>query len=112
MKETYERNDYFRKLSLDSARMRFRASCGMVQTVRTNWKKKYESRSLACPDCDLKRDNHLRDDTHAPIDSQSHVLNCSSYHSLKGPFFDPSDDKMLAEFFTKVVNRRIEAGLD
>ena len=41
-------------------------------------------------------------------DSLPHILVCESYRYLQEPGFDKNDDKMLAEFFIKVVNRRIE----
>ena len=106
MNDTFERKAYFSGLPLESARMRFRVSCEMVPTVRANWKRKYGPNALSCPDCCEQREPHNRENL--PIDTQLHILDCTSNQQLKGPFSDPSDDKILADFFHNVVTRRME----
>ena len=113
--ETFGRKSYLSTLSLENARMRFKISCGLVNTVRTNFKRKYEGKSLACPGCstnDNSANSPLNLINQSQPDSQPHILVCGSYSDLKTHDFDPNDDKMVAEFFIKVVNRRIENGED
>ena len=114
--EPFERKSYLSELSLENARMRFRASCNLVQTVRTDFKRKYQGKSLACPGCSANSiassGVNSRPRSQSQPDSLPHILVCESYSDLQDPDFDPNDDKMLAEFFIKVVNRRIEQGED
>ena len=109
-KETFERKQYLTQLNLESARMRFRVSAGFVQTVRGNFSRKYRDKTLLCPGCQKITNDKNSLSQHK--DTQPHILDCVSYSDLRGPLFDPSDDKMLAEFFSKVVMRRIENGDD
>ena len=118
--EPFERKSYLSTLSLENARMRFRVSCGMVNTIRTNFPRKYRDKSLACPGCStndssvtaVSEPNPGHNSHIQPRDSIPHILKCNSYSDLQESDFNPNDDKMLAEFFVKVVNRRIENGDD
>ena len=49
-----------------------------------------------------------------PRDSQSHILlDCPAYSDLRSSLeLDPMNDELLADFFTQVVQRRIENGDD
>ena len=118
--EPFERKSYLSTLSLANARMRFRVSSGVVQTIRSNYPRKYRGRSLACPGChgsratnsDSLSDSNFSLNNQSETDTQTHVLYCESYSDFRGPSFDPNNDKMLAEFFSKVVMRRMENGED
>ena len=62
---------------------------------------------MVCPACASQ--NSQSD----PLDSVPHILlNCDAYRDLKPVDFDPLDDGMPADFFCKVVQRRIENGKD
>ena len=115
-KEPFERKPYLSTLSLKNARMRYRVSSGLVQTIRSNYPRKYKGQSLACPGCIETRaansDPDMNLNSQSETDSQIHVMVCDSYSDFRGPSFDPEDDKMLAEFFLKVVTRRMENGED
>ena len=37
-------------------------------------------------------------------------MQCEEYKDLQGDNFDPEDDTHLAEFFRRVVERRLEKG--
>ena len=119
--ETFERKQYLSTLSLENARMRFRVSSSFVQSVRTHFSRKYRPISLACPECSHPDARPTIGATESipgsinqsqPRDTMTHILKCEAYRDLRGDSFDPEDDKMLAEFFTKVVQRRIENGVD
>ena len=117
VKEPLKRKSYFSSLSLENARMRFRVASSFVQSVRTNFSRKYGRTSLDCPACTVNREaersNNREADQPEPIrDSQNHILSCFSYSDLRGEQFDPKDDQMLAEFFRKVVQRRVENSQD
>ena len=71
---------------------------------------------MLCPGCSNTRatNDSIASDPFSsqsqPKDSQPHILVCGGYSDLQEPHFDPSDDKMLAKFFIRVVERRIENG--
>ena len=115
--EPLKRKSYLSSLSLENARMRFRVASSFVNSVRTNFSRKYEKTSLACPSCSVTREsettNHSEANSQEPIrDTQAHLLSCPGYSDLQGEQFDPKNDQMLAEFFTNVVQRRIENSQD
>ena len=117
--EPLERKKYLSTLSLENARMRFRVSSSFVQGVRTHFPRKYRPLSLSCPACSdpdasATNENARNVSVSSPInqshDNLTHILRCGAYSDLRGESFNPSDDKELAEFFTNVVQRRIETG--
>ena len=131
----YERKSYFSNLNLPKARMRFRVASSFVQTIRGNFSRKYQKKSLACPGCfnveldspvptqpDMSASNQSQPSTsqvtgtsnQSRRDSQSHVLLvCPAYSDIRSSIeLDPMDDEKLAEFFTQVVQRRIDNGED
>ena len=109
-------------LCLQNARMKFRVSSNLLQTVREHYPRKYRGKSLACPGCLNSRatngqsandlDSSCISQNKQPTDSIPHILVCESYSDLRNLSFDPNDDEMLTEFFIKVVTRRIENGED
>ena len=115
--EPFKRKSYLSSLSLENARMRFRIASSFVQSVRTNFSRKYRQTSLSCPACNDTRPTGSTNSSEADIpepirDSQIHIVSCLAYSDLRGEQFDPKNDHMLAEYFRKVVQRRIENGQD
>ena len=103
--------------------MKYKVLSSVVPTVCSHFSQKYKETSLACPDCSREQGQGLGDqsDTRGQgpgMSSQSetrdtvdHILwNCDAYSDLKSANFDPLDDQMLTDFFTKVVKRRIDNG--
>ena len=118
--ETFERKQYFGKLSLENARMRFRAASKLVPTILMNFPSKYRrtGRPLTCPSCsrprstpDLStamRESGKHNQSTSPLHSQSHMLtDCIAMSDLRTDS-DPHDDASLAIFFKKVVARHME----
>ena len=73
--------------------------------MTAHFSRKYNSRSETCPGCsDTASYNNI-----GPKDTFEHILlACEAYSDLKDDYFDTDSDKMLAEFFRRVVQRRIE----
>ena len=113
--EPFERKGYLNSLSLENARMRFKVASSVIPTVRSHFSRKYRPTSLSCPACSSSSNPTSREPEEEtnPRDTASHILLvCDEYSDLKGDDFDHTDDKMLAEFFLKVVQRRIANGHD
>ena len=99
--------------------MFFRVASSHVQTIRGNFSRKYKNKSLACPGCcdsdqpaTISSELNSNEQSH-PRDTQAHVLQCDSYSDIRSSIdFDPTNDEHLADYFTKVVQRRIENGDD
>ena len=121
--EAFERKPFLSNLNLVSARMKYKLLSSVVPTVRSHFSRKYKHTSLACPECSREQSQGAGDqsDTRGQglgVSSQSetrdtvdHILwNCDAYSDLKSANFDPLDDQMLTDFFTKVVKRRIDNG--
>ena len=104
--------------------MRFRVASSHVQTIRGNFPRKYQNKSLSCPGCSnddlvevpsVQSQAGVTDTTNQiqPRDTQSHLLVCNSYSDIRSAIqLDPMDDGKLADFFIQVVQRRIENGED
>ena len=77
--ETFERKEYFYKLTLEMVRLRFKISSKIVPTVRNNFKRKYKSTNLSCPSC-----IDFNPQTSSPReDSQNHLmLDCPAFEEL------------------------------
>ena len=116
--ETFERKSYFFNLSLENARMRFRAASKLVPTILMNFPSKYRrvGRSLTCPTCSTPRpstsparnESGEENKSFNPLHSQSHILtDCAAVSDLRDEC-DPEDDESLAVFFRKVVARHME----
>ena len=133
--QPFERKSYFSSLSLPKSRMRFRVASSFVQTVRGNFSRKYRNKSLSCPGCSNAEadppvtNNSITsatDQSQPRItedsgsvkptksrDSMSHVLVCPAYDDIRSSLeLDPMDDEKLADYFTQVVQRRIDNGED
>ena len=107
--ERFEMKGYLKTLSLENSCMRYMIDSSVIPTVRAHFSRKYKPRSMTCPGCsDTTPDNKPM-----PTDTTEHILlACENYSDLKDDYFDPEDDKMLAEFFRRVVKRRIDNGHD
>ena len=118
-KDSYERKPFLSTLSLESARMKYKILSKVVPTIRSHFPRRYRSESLLCPGCSEEqlgqsgvKDFDRNSETHRK-DSVTHILlYCDAYKDLQSDNFDPSDDRKLSEFFTQVVQRRIERGED
>ena len=106
-KEKFERKNYFSTLNLELARMKFRISSSCVPGVRTHYPRKYGNLPLACPAC-ARASGAQATHTDLPRWTMPRILSCGDYIDLKGDDFDINDDKMIAEFFSKVVKRRMD----
>ena len=114
-KDRFEQKTFLKTLSLENSRMRYKVLSNVIPTVRSHFSRKYKSRSLTCPGCTplTTTSTPVSSDTQEPKDTADHIaLVCEAYTDLKDDDFDPDDDKMLSEFFRKVVQRRIEEGDD
>ena len=114
--EPFEKKAFISELSLDNARMKYKILSNVVPSVRTHFSRKYREKSLACPAC---TENNSTDsplpgnNITEPRDTVEHILLfCNEYNDLKEEHLDPPNDKMLTDFFMRVVNRRKEAGDD
>ena len=117
--EEFKRKSYFSNLSLPQSWMCFRVASSHVQTIRTNFSRKYKYKSLACPGSGSGEDQASlpsggsSDQETQPSDTQTHVLICDSYSDIRLSLdFDPRKDELLADYFIKVVKRRVENGED
>ena len=106
--ENYNKNDlkmksYLKDLSLKNARVIFRRNCGMIQTVRTNFKndKRYKSERYLCPDC-----RHLEPPV-SHTDKQDLLTSCVGNRDLREGL-ELSDLSQLAEYFRRVIERRTQ----
>ena len=106
--DCYNRHDlkikeYMKTLNLKNARMIFRRNCGMIQTVRANFKndKKFKSERYLCPDC-----RHLEPPV-SHVDQQDLLTSCEGNRDLREGL-ELSDLSQLAEYFRRVIERRTE----
>ena len=110
LKETFEQKPFLRSLSLENSRMKYKVISNVIPTVRSHFSRKYRPRSLTCPGC---TPTHTQNNQEVPKDTTEHILlTCDAYSDLKDEEFDHNNDRMLAEFFRKVVQRRLEEGED
>ena len=83
----------------------------------------FQGNTDICPSCTegnagvdnvniVMKPNSSLNNSSQPRDTQIHLLSCPGYSEFRGDTFDPSDDKMLAEYFIKVVQGRAEIGVD
>ena len=98
-----KRQEYMKKLSLSVARIIFRRNCGMIQTIRSNFKndKRYKSEKYLCPDC-----RHLVPPV-SHVDQQDLITSCEGNRDLREGL-ELSDLKQLAEYFRLVIERRVQ----
>ena len=112
-KERFEQKPFLRSLSLENSRMKYKILSDVIPTVRSHFSRKYRPRSMTCPGCTVIPPAHASDSPAEPKDTTDHILlHCDAYSDLKEDGFDHTDDRMLAEFFRKVVQRRLEEGDD
>ena len=91
---TWERKDYFKKMTMAEARLKF--------SLRT---KMFKCKFNYANDPKNKADNWKCDSCQRNIDSQSHVLWCPAYSRLReGKSMD--NDKDIITYFKKVLNIR------
>ena len=117
--ERFERKEYFSTLDLEGIRMRMRISGGMVNTIRSNYKQKYRRRNqpISCQSCKSNRNSNesegnVEDEDDEPRDTQIHVLEeCVAFEDIRA-LHDLTSDAGLVNFFSEVVKRRIQEGLD
>ena len=106
--ESYDRQEftmkeYLKTLNLKNARMIFRRNCGMIQTVRSNFKndKRYKSEKYLCPDC-----RHLEIPV-SHVDQQDLLTTCEGNRDLREGL-ELSNLSQLAEYFRRVIDRRTQ----
>ena len=92
--ENFEIKDYMKNLRLGNARLKFRIRTKMVENIAFNFSSDpvHVSRLWRCTHCDN-------------MDSQSHVLVCSSYKYLRQDR-DLSSDNDLVAYFRDVISLR------
>ena len=132
-KESFERKKYFFSMNLESVRMKFRISSHMVQTVRKNFRRRYQNVSLTCPSCkdsplmiDMEVSSSQGEDFHPsgsfcqqisddemkssskPTDTQNHLLHhCPTFRNARiGK--NMLDDQQVVDFFREVLEYRRE----
>ena len=126
--EPFERKKFFYELNLENARMRYKLHNDLVPSVRTHFSRKYRNTALTCPACARGLEDrpsqapvtppHTPGDRGSsdrnftlPSDTTTHILmHCEEYKDPQGENFDPEDDTLLAQFFRRVVERRLEKG--
>ena len=96
--EEYRTKDYFYKLDLQKARLKFRVRSNCVSSCKLHYKsdKKNIETMFICPQ---KQCSY--------VDSLSHWSQCKSYEHLRD-FRDLSDDFQLLSFYQDVINLRIK----
>ena len=92
--EEFGKKEYFSKLNLPDARLKFALRTKMTRTVQTNYKgdKKFTSNKWLCRDCKVE-------------DTQDHILRCPTYQHLRIEK-NLNDDKDLVNYFRKVIDIR------
>ena len=85
VKDKYRRKDYFKTLDLEGARLRFRISSNMVESVRSNFPGKYRAKGkpLTCPSCSNQSVSNQGNSTvvdSSPKDDLNHILTECKVH--------------------------------
>ena len=102
--EKHEMKEYFKTLSIESCRIRFRIDCNLVPTVRSHYKSKYKSQGLECIDCRATNS----DPSSVKVDTIDHLsTSCVANDDLRqGRRMDVDAD--LTDFFQQLIQRRIQ----
>ena len=112
VKDTYERKDYFKTLDLEDARLRFRISSNMVDSVRSNFPGKYRAKGkpLACPFCSKEPETNQGNSTvvdNSPRDNVDHIMTeCKVYEDMRANRDIMTSDSDLVAFFKEVIEYR------
>ena len=95
--EKFETKDYFKKLNLVDARTIFKQRAKMMEKVKMNYSSdpKYSKDLWMCDSCQ------------SSIDTQSHVLWCPAYVTIRENK-NLSDDKDLAKYLQEVLKIRTQ----
>ena len=112
--EPFERKEFFNALDLEGARLKFRISSHMVDSVRSHFPSKYRARNkpLSCPSCS---NNHISDDEkpdeddlrNSPRDDLNHIMTkCIKYEEMRINRDIFSSDSDLVDFFKDVLEYR------
>ena len=102
--EKHEMKNYFKTLSIEQCRLRFRLDCNLVPTVCSHFKSKYRAQGLECIDCRVINS----DASTVKIDSIDHLsTSCVANEDLReGRRMNVDSD--LTGFFQKLIERRIK----
>ena len=94
VEEEFGLKEYFTKLNLPDARIKFALRTKITRTVQTNYKgdKKFAANKWMCRDCQTE-------------DTQDHIVRCPTYQHLRKDK-NLSDDKDLVNYFRKVIDIR------
>ena len=98
--EKFGLKDYFKQMSLVDARTHFRLRCSITNTVKMNQKSnpEYARKLWLCDDC-------------GNVDSQSHIMWCPSYATLREEL-DINNDVDVVHYFQRVLKLREELKSD
>ena len=112
IKDEYRRKDYFKTLDLEGARLRFRISSNMVESVRSNFPGKYRAKGkpLTCPSCSNASVTNQGNSTvvdSSPRDDLNHILTeCKVYEDMRANRKIMTSDSDLVAFFKEVIEYR------
>ena len=96
-KEDFESKEYLAKMTLESSRMNFKLRSKMLD-VKFNYSAKHEKELWLCDSCC------------SSIETQSHLLFCPAYSTLREGK-DLLNDDHLIEYVQKVMNVRTKINL-
>ena len=92
--ENFEMQGYIKTMNLVDARMNFRIRCSIVNDIKFNQRSnpEYARQLWLCDDC-------------GNVDTQSHIMWCPSYATLREGL-DVDDDKDVVKYFQNVMKIR------
>ena len=96
-RESFEMKDYVSKLNLSSARLKFQMRSQMLD-IKFNFSAKYEKELWLCDSCC------------SSIETQSHLLFCPAYSTLREGK-NLSDDEHLLTYIQNVMKIRTKLNL-
>ena len=95
--ENFDAKEYLSELKLNQSRWNFKLRSGMLD-VKFNYSSKYERELWLCDSCC------------SSIETQSHLLYCPAYSTLRDGK-DLHNDEHLIEYIQKVMNTRTKMNL-
>ena len=114
-------SEYFRDLSVDDSRLKFKLLSRMTPSVASNWSssKKFRERGLLCVGCSppssVTAVTGSETQAQPPTtgtgsrDSESHIEICDAYSDLRNfKSLQGAGDKVILDFFRKVIERRAQ----
>ena len=107
MDEEFKRKDYFYSLRLEDVRLKFKSESRVVPTIRNHFKRKYRSRSLNCPSCQVTSLSIPEEEGNEMLDTSRHILyHCPAFREqrLHRNF---EDDQDLVDFLNEIIKYRI-----